>query len=161
MEKAKPHLGSLRWMWAASGSRLFGRGGIEYLRVDSLDRLEVERLLTLGELDAVQVDCGGGIAEWVGPPEARRLWLAVEPDLVDVQGWRPASGSAWHAAVQGPTSGDPPKATTRSCSPTSNSDEPPRSLMIGCWRDWPGPPDVLVSRCGSRSTPRHQPTWAR
>mgnify|MGYP000862985546 FL=1 len=53
--------------------------------MDTLDRLEVERLLTLGELDAVQVDCGGGITEWVGPPEACRLWPAVEADLIDVQ----------------------------------------------------------------------------
>ena len=78
-----------RWLWAAGGSRLFGLGGVEYLRVDTLERVEVERLLSLGELDAVQVDCGGGIAEWVGPSEARRLWLSIERDLSDVVGWRP------------------------------------------------------------------------
>lgn len=76
-------------MWAAAGSRLFGVGGVEYQRVDALERVEVERLLTLGELDAVEVACGGGIAEWVGPDEARRLWLNIEPDLHDVEGWRP------------------------------------------------------------------------
>lgn len=94
MEKSKPPSASPRWMWAAGGSKLFGLGGLEYLRLDTLDRVEVERLLTLGELDAVQVDCGGGITEWVGPPEARRLWLGVEPDLIDVQGWRAPPGAS-------------------------------------------------------------------
>ncbi len=80
-------------MWAAGGSRLFGLGGVEYLRVDTLDRAEVERLLALGELDAVKVDCSGGITEWVGPEEARRLWLSIERDLSDVEGWRPPPGA--------------------------------------------------------------------
>lgn len=75
-------------MWAGGGSRLFGLGDVEYLRVDALGRVEVERLLALGELDAVQVDCGG-ITEWAGPSEARRLWLGIERDLSDVVGWRP------------------------------------------------------------------------
>lgn len=89
MERSERQLASPRWLWAAGGSRLFGLGGVEYLRVDTLERVEVERLLSLGELDAVQVDCGGGIAEWVGPSEARRLWLSIERDLSDVVGWRP------------------------------------------------------------------------
>ena len=59
--------------------------------MSTLERAEVERLLTLDELDAVQVECGAGITEWVGPTEARRLWLGVEGDLRDVEGWRPTS----------------------------------------------------------------------
>lgn len=51
----------------------------------------MDRLLSLGELDAVRVECGGGITEWVGPSEARRVWLDIEADLSDVQGWRPPS----------------------------------------------------------------------
>ena len=39
------------------------------------------------------VDCGGGISEWVGPSEARRLWLDIEPNLSDVDGWRPPSAA--------------------------------------------------------------------
>lgn len=72
IEKSEPLAQALRWMWARGGSRLFGLGGVEYLRVGTLDRVEVERLLALGELDAVRVDCGGGISEWVGPSEVRR-----------------------------------------------------------------------------------------
>ena len=72
---------------------LFGAGGIEYSRVSTLTRVEVERLLTLGELDAVQVDCGAGITEWASPSEARRVWLGVEQDLQDVEGWRPPPGA--------------------------------------------------------------------
>lgn len=87
--KSKALVASPRWVWARGGTRLFGLGGIEYLRVGTLDRVEVERLLSLGELDAVQVECGGGITEWVGPSKARRLWLDVEGDLSDVHGWRP------------------------------------------------------------------------
>lgn len=93
MEKSEPLPQRPRWMWARGGSRLFGLGGVEYLRVGALDRVEVERLLVLGELDAVRVDCGGGIVEWVGPSEARRLWLDIEPDLSDVDGWRPPSAA--------------------------------------------------------------------
>lgn len=85
----EPLLQKSRWMWARGVSRLFGLGGVEYLRVGSLDRAEVERLLVLGELDAVRVDCGGGITEWVGPSEARRLWLEIERNLNDGEGWRP------------------------------------------------------------------------
>lgn len=91
MKKQERPLANPRWSWARSGSRLFGPGGVEYDRVSSLERAEVERLLTLDELDAVQVECGAGITEWVGPTEARRLWLGVEGDLRDVEGWRPPS----------------------------------------------------------------------
>ena len=93
MEKSEPLPQAPRWMWARGGSRLFGLGGVEYLRVGTLDRVEVERLLALGELDAVRVDCGGGISEWVGPSEARRLWLDIKPDLSDMDGWRPPSAA--------------------------------------------------------------------
>lgn len=88
------HSASPRWIWTAGGPRLFGHRGVEYQRVGALDREEVRRLLTLGELDAVQIDCGGGITEWVGPSEAERLWLGIERDLIDVQGWRPPPGAA-------------------------------------------------------------------
>ncbi|MBK8445482.1 MAG: hypothetical protein IPL41_01820 [Micropruina sp.] len=101
MQKPKPQIMSPRWMWAAGGSRLFGVSGVENHRVSPLERVEVERLLTLGELDAVEVDCGAGINEWVGPGEARRLWLGIERDLQDVQGWRPpreAPGMRQYAA---------------------------------------------------------------
>jgi hypothetical protein len=93
MERSEPGSGSLRWLWAAGGSRLLGRGGVEYLRVGTLDSVEVERLLALGELDAVQVDCGGGITEWVGPSEASRLWRSIECDLNDVKGWPPPASA--------------------------------------------------------------------
>lgn len=85
--------GAPRWLWTTAGSKLFGAGGIEYSQVSTLTRVEVERLLTLGELDAVQVDCGSGITEWVDPSGARRLWLGVEQDLQDVEGWRPPPGA--------------------------------------------------------------------
>jgi hypothetical protein len=93
MENSAVRPFSPRWMWARGGSKLFGHGGVEYLRVDALDRAEVERLLALGELDAVRVDCGGGITEWVGPSQALRVWLDVERDLSDVQGWRPPANA--------------------------------------------------------------------
>lgn len=82
-----------RWLWAAGGPRLFGPGRTEYTRIGNLERVEVERLLALGELDAVRVDCGGGISEWVGPSDARRLWLDIEQDFEDVEGWRPPPGA--------------------------------------------------------------------
>jgi hypothetical protein len=91
MKRQELPLVSPRWLWARGGSRLFGPGGVEYHHVSTLERAEVERLLTLDELDAVQVECGAGITEWVGPTEARRLWLGVEGDLRDVEGWRPPS----------------------------------------------------------------------
>ncbi|MFT4297209.1 MAG: hypothetical protein QM582_17545 [Micropruina sp.] len=84
---------SPRWLWTSGGPRLFDTSGAEYHRASVLERVEVERLLTLGDLDAVQVDCGGGIAEWVGPSEARRLWLGVEPHLQDIEGWQPPRGA--------------------------------------------------------------------
>jgi len=61
---------------------------------DQLARVEVERLLTLQELDAVRVECGGGVQSWVGPAGAQRLWLDVEADLEDVEGWRPPRGAS-------------------------------------------------------------------
>lgn len=93
VKRSEPQLVRPRWMWAAGGSRLLGSGGVEYRRVSTLERVEVERLLALGELDAVQVACGGGITEWVGPSEARRLWLGIERDFWDVEGWRPPPGA--------------------------------------------------------------------
>jgi hypothetical protein len=71
------------------GARLFAADGTEFTFADQLSRVEVERLLTLQELDAVRVECGGGVESWVGAADARRLWLDVEPDLEDVEGWRP------------------------------------------------------------------------
>ena len=71
------------------GARLFAADGSEFAYADELVRVEVERLLTLQELDAVRVECGAGVESWVGPADARRLWLEVEPDLEDVEGWRP------------------------------------------------------------------------
>ncbi|MBN9105831.1 MAG: hypothetical protein J0I14_12590 [Propionibacteriaceae bacterium] len=88
MKRSHPPAGP-RWMWGAGGPTLFGSGGVEYRQVSSLERVEVERLLGLGELDAVQVECGGGVTEWVGPSDARRLWMRIERDLEDVEGWRP------------------------------------------------------------------------
>lgn len=71
------------------GARLFAADGTEFTFADNLERVEVERLLTLKELDAVRVECGGGVQSWVRPASARRLWLDVEADLEDVEGWRP------------------------------------------------------------------------
>lgn len=84
-----------RWEWAKTGgARLFAADGAEFTFADQLVRVEVERLLTLDELEAVRVECGGGVANWVGPTDARRLWLEVERDLDDVEGWRPPSGAS-------------------------------------------------------------------
>lgn len=82
-----------RWMWGSLGPRLFDADGREYRQVDDLERVEVERLLTLNELSAVRIECGGGVAEWVPPNEARRLWLDIEGDLIDVEPWRPPFGA--------------------------------------------------------------------
>lgn len=76
------------------GARLFAADGTEFTFAAQLERIEVERLLTLEELDAVRVECGGGVESWVGPADARRLWLDVEPDLEDVDGWRPPDRAA-------------------------------------------------------------------
>jgi hypothetical protein len=67
---------------------LFAADGAEFDFVDRLLRVEVERLLTLQELDAVRVECGGGVASWVGPADARGLWLmalAEFPQLCSVK----------------------------------------------------------------------------
>lgn len=87
-----PHHRQPRWeRKEPGGARLIAADGAEFAFVDQLDRVEVERLLTLQELDAVRVQCGGGVASWVGPADARRLWLEVEPDLEDIEGWLPPS----------------------------------------------------------------------
>lgn len=82
-----------RWQWQnAGGARLFGADGTEYVLVDQLERIEVERLLEMDELDVVIIQCGGGVERWVGPKEARSVWHEVERNLVDVDGWRPPPG---------------------------------------------------------------------
>ena len=82
-----------RWQWQkAGGSRLFGADGTEYLLVDPLERVEVERLLAMQELDVVVIQCGSGVERWVGPNEASSVWLEVEPDFDDVADWRPPPG---------------------------------------------------------------------
>lgn len=53
--------------------------------MDSLTRVEIERLLTLGELDAVEIGCGAGVVSWVGPKEAQALWRRIEPLLYAVE----------------------------------------------------------------------------
>lgn len=55
------------------GARLFAADGVEFSFADQLVRVEVERLRTLEELDAVRIECGGGVESWVGPADARRL----------------------------------------------------------------------------------------
>ena len=83
-----------RWQWqSAGGARLFGADGTEYGLVDRLERIEVERLLEMDELDVVVIQCGAGVERWVGPKEARRVWQQVERDLADVDGWRPPRGA--------------------------------------------------------------------
>lgn len=83
-----------RWEWLKQGgARLFAADGAEFTFADKLVRVEVERLLTLHELDAVRIECGGGVESWVDSADARRLWLDVEPDLEDVEGWRPPGGA--------------------------------------------------------------------
>lgn len=83
-----------RWHWGPAGSQLFGSDGSEYRFVDVLSRGEVKRLLTLTELEAVRVECGDGVAEWVGATQAQRVWVAVEADLNDVENWRPPHGAS-------------------------------------------------------------------
>jgi hypothetical protein len=83
-----------RWELTKHGkARLFSAGGAEFTFADQLVRVEIERLLALRELDAVRVECGGGVESWVGPADARRLWLEVQSDLEDVEGWRPPRGA--------------------------------------------------------------------
>lgn len=83
-----------RWQWqTAGGARLFGADGEEYVLVDPLERIEIERLLKLDELDVVVIQCGGGIEQWVGPTEAHSVWREIEPNLDDVDGWRPPPGA--------------------------------------------------------------------
>ncbi len=83
-----------RWEWVRhGGARLFAADGAEYTFADQLVRVEVERLLTLDELDAVRIECGGGVESWVSPADARRLWLEVESDLEGVEGWQPSGGA--------------------------------------------------------------------
>jgi hypothetical protein len=63
-----------RWEWTTHGrARLFSADGAEFTFADQLVRVEIERLLTLKELDAVRVECGGGVESWVGPVDAQRL----------------------------------------------------------------------------------------
>lgn len=82
-----------RWQWqTAGGARLFGADGAEYVLVDPLERIEIERLLELDELDVVVIQCGSGIERWVGPKQARSVWHEVEPNLDDVERWRPPPG---------------------------------------------------------------------
>lgn len=79
-----------RWEWRRQGGgRLFAADGSEFYLVDELLRVEVERLLGLGDLEAVQIQCGGGVERWVGPTAANALWREVEHDLDDVEGWQP------------------------------------------------------------------------
>lgn len=78
--------GKPRWHWESRGpSRLFAADGTEFFLVDSLARVEIERLLTLGELDAVEIGCGAGVVSWVGPKEAQNLWRRIEPLLDEVE----------------------------------------------------------------------------
>ena len=82
-----------RWQWqGAGGARLFGSDGTEYVLVDRLERVEVERLVTMDELDVVVIQCGRGVERWVGPTEARGVWHEVERTFADVDAWRPQSG---------------------------------------------------------------------
>lgn len=82
--------GRPRWHWDnRGGTQLFDAHGTEFFRVDRLTRVEVERLLTLQEIDGVLTQCGGGVDSWVRPSDARSLWLDVEPWLDDVEDWRP------------------------------------------------------------------------
>ena len=72
------------WHWEKRGpSRLVAADGKEFFYVDALSR--VERLLTLGDLDAVEIGCGAGVVSWVGPSEARQLCRRVEPLLNEVE----------------------------------------------------------------------------
>lgn len=66
---------------------------MEFVHVDRLTSAEVERLLTLQDIDAVLTQCGGGVDSWVSSPEARRLWHQVEPWLDDVEDWRAPPGA--------------------------------------------------------------------
>ena len=93
MTNPTPQSAAARWLWAAGGPRLFGPDGVEYHLADALERVEVERLLSLCELDAVRIECGAGIADWVDAADAQRLWLEVERDFHDVAGWRPPPGA--------------------------------------------------------------------
>lgn len=84
----------VRWYWGPAGSQLFGSDGSEYQFVDVLSRGEVKRLLKLKALEAVRVECEGGVAEWVGASQAQRVWVAVGADLDNVEDWRPPHGAS-------------------------------------------------------------------
>lgn len=78
--------GRPRWHWEKSGpSRLFAGDGTEFVRVDALTSVEVERLVTLAELAVVEIGCGAGVMSWIGPPEAERLWRRIEPLFDDAE----------------------------------------------------------------------------
>lgn len=87
MEEDGANAARPRWHWEKrGGARLFSGDGAEFVFVDSLTRIEVERLLKLQELDAVRIECAY-LANWVGPAEARDLWLQAETLLDADEDW--------------------------------------------------------------------------
>ena len=92
--------GRPRWHWEKSGpSRLFAGDGTEFIRVDSLTPVEIEGLVTRGELEVVEIGCGAGVLAWVGPPESERLWRRIEPLFEDVEPSRPYQLSGYRAEL--------------------------------------------------------------
>lgn len=41
----------------------------------------------------LRASSAGGVQNWVGADDAQRLWLEVEPDLDEVESWRPPPGA--------------------------------------------------------------------
>lgn len=66
-----------------------GAGGTaswKFILVDSLTRVEVERLIRLQELDVVRIECSS-LTAWVGPVEGRAVWLEAVSQLDDSEDW--------------------------------------------------------------------------
>lgn len=87
--RATTQEGAARWLWGATGIRLFDPAGAEYEPSEvELGRTEVDNLLRTRELPEAVHSCGEGV-RWHVPAEARQAWAAVRADFEDVDGWRP------------------------------------------------------------------------
>lgn len=94
MDESLATAGRPRWHWERrGGTRLFSGDGAEFVLVDSLTRIEVERLLKLQDLDVVRIECAY-LTAWVGPVEGRELWLQAVSLLDDADDWDQSPGQS-------------------------------------------------------------------